>query len=548
MKLIRNRVTKQAATGASRLSGRRLGMLLGLLVLVPAILVGVLGWVVAGTQRERAIEQYRSLLRLRVDEAAEAIVGVVSAAELDASALRSVADEPLAQVRARLRSHRLVRAAFITDASGRQVYPPNDGTILSQAELAFLERFEPLREEGGCFETDAENGEQPESGWCTWYWGDGVNALYWMRLADGRIVALDVIPAALVSDLISVLPASIAASSYGRGRSAASQVGVRLVDERGSVVYQWGGFRPEAGQVPLVEERLSEPLSAWRLECYAAMGGVVGAGRPAHLLAVAGALAVGVALAAVAALVYSENRRAAREALRRVSFVNQVSHELKTPLTNIRMYTELLEQRLAGGDEKTLRHVQIVSDESRRLGRLIGNVLSFARGQRGTLKLRLRRGVPDELVARVLEHFAPAFAQREMRVAFNGGANAPVVFDQEVLEQILNNLLSNAEKYAGQGCVVSVDTTCDGVSLRLRVSDNGPGIPHTATQQVFEPFERLDDRLTEGVSGTGIGLAIVRQLAELHGGSVVVAESVEGAVFEVTLALDADGRADPGVT
>jgi signal transduction histidine kinase len=119
-------------------------------------------------------------------------------------------------------------------------------------------------------------------------------------------------------------------------------------------------------------------------------------------------------------------------------------------------------------------------------------------------------------------------------------AQAPrvVMLDAQALEQILNNLLSNAEKYAASGGAIYIETTqAHGVST-IDVRDLGPGIPASERERVFEPFYRISSKLTDGVAGTGIGLDIARQLARQHGGDVTLqAAAVEGggARFRVTL-------------
>jgi signal transduction histidine kinase len=226
-----------------------------------------------------------------------------------------------------------------------------------------------------------------------------------------------------------------------------------------------------------------------------------------------------------------------REAQQRVSFVNQVSHELKTPLTNIRMYTELLEQRIAGKDVKAEQYTGILLSESRRLGRMIHNVLSFGQQGRGALRLHRAMGELDEAVGEVLEHFRPAFERREMQVVFTPGSPGEVLFDRDALEQILGNLLGNAEKYAGEGAAVRVVTRRAQERVVLDVEDNGPGIPDKYREEIFKPFFRLDARLTQQASGAGIGLSIARDLARLHGGNLVLVPTEKGALFRVTLGV-----------
>ncbi len=162
-----------------------------------------------------------------------------------------------------------------------------------------------------------------------------------------------------------------------------------LLDTKGAPIYQWGGYGPADDERPRATLALSYPLGGWSLAYYAPPE-LTRAGLSRSLWFNVGSAVVAVALAVLglAAYFYRENARDMRVAAQRVSFVNQVSHELKTPLTNIRMYAELLEQEIDESQEKPRRHLDIIVSESQRLSRLIGNVLTFSRRERHTLQLR----------------------------------------------------------------------------------------------------------------------------------------------------------------
>ena len=172
---------------------------------------------------------------------------------------------------------------------------------------------------------------------------------------------------------------------------------------------------------------VSEPLGAWRLEYYASssVAGAAAGGLPWWRgPAPAALLALGVL--ALAFYFYREQAREMRDAAQRVSFVNQVSHELKTPLTNIRMYAELLdkdlgEQSNAGEDNRSRRYLDVIVFESQRLSRLIGNVLSFSRSRREALELHRQSGVVDDVIQRVLDQFEPALRTKDIDVRFAHG-------------------------------------------------------------------------------------------------------------------------------
>ena len=120
-------------------------------------------------------------------------------------------------------------------------------------------------------------------------------------------------------------------------------------------------------------------------------------------------------------------------------------------------------------------------------------------------------------------------------VELDGQAKARVELDADALEQIVGNLLGNVEKYAADGGRVRVATVQQGETTTITVSDRGPGVPEGRREAVFEPFRRLSDKLTDGVAGTGIGLAIARDLARMHGGDVRCVPASRGACFQVEL-------------
>jgi signal transduction histidine kinase len=226
-----------------------------------------------------------------------------------------------------------------------------------------------------------------------------------------------------------------------------------------------------------------------------------------------------------------------REAAQRVSFVNQVSHELKTPLTNVRLYAELLEDHLPEEDTVAHERLGILLTECRRLGRLISNVLTFARAQKSTVALHPAVASVDELVRELVDQFAPAFAAKGIEVRLAGAAPRPVKVDGDALVQILGNLFGNVEKYAPDAPVV-VETAQEPGRVRIDVEDGGPGIPEAARERVFEPFVRLGSAAHEAVPGTGIGLGIARDLARLHGGDLRCVAGARGARFQLTLAVE----------
>lgn len=367
-------------------------------------------------------------------------------------------------------------------------------------------------------------------GWYTWMKGGKWAWLLWREDKNGRITWLEINRERFVRALADRLPAA------HRGYPRLLNERFELVDSTGRVLYRWGTYDPRVGEAPRVTLDLPRPFHHWRWHCFVDPVELEAAfGRSALFNLLTGLIVSNIALLGLALYLFREYSRKIRDAALRVNFVNQISHELKTPLTNVRMYAELLENSLPEDDEKSARYLDVVISESQRLSRLIGNVLTFGRKQRDALNLNLTLANPDEVISAVLEQFRPSMEQRGIRIEVDYNAPREAKLDVDVLQQILGNLFSNVEKYAASGGFMEVRSQQDGDIITVTVADRGPGIPDGHHETIFQPFYRLSDKLADGVTGTGIGLSIARDLARLHGGDLVLVPAEKGACFRLTL-------------
>jgi signal transduction histidine kinase len=222
-------------------------------------------------------------------------------------------------------------------------------------------------------------------------------------------------------------------------------------------------------------------------------------------------------------------------------FVSTVSHELKTPLTSIRMFAEMLEQGVAQGDPaKMARYHGVIVQESQRLGLLIANLLDYAQIEKGTRRYALTRHGIAELARHAVTTFDtlrdPETARNPPAVAVSPEAmRAEVEVDRDVVVGAVLNLLANAAKYGGaQPIEVCVDA--DAAATWIHVRDHGPGIPPVEQARIFREFYRAPEAHRSGVEGTGLGLALVKRHIEALGGAVEVASAVgDGATFTIRL-------------
>jgi len=208
----------------------------------------------------------------------------------------------------------------------------------------------------------------------------------------------------------------------------------------------------------------------------------------------------------------------------RDDFVSGVSHELRTPLAQIRLFSDLLDSgRLASPDQRT-RSVRIIAEESRRLSWLVENILHFSRAQRGAGRVQPNPVLIAPLLREIVDAFAPLAREKSVTFAVDADEGVLVRADPDAVRQVLLNLLDNAVKYGPEGQTVRVRAELRGVSLRIAVEDRGPGVPWEDRRAVWEPYRRLARDAEGATGGSGIGLAVVKDLAELHGGRVGVGE------------------------
>ena len=227
-------------------------------------------------------------------------------------------------------------------------------------------------------------------------------------------------------------------------------------------------------------------------------------------------------------------RRESELARLRSEFVSGVSHELRTPLAQIRMFTETLllgRVRSAGESRKSL---EIVGRETQRLIQLVENVLLFSRGERRIPELDRKRVLLAPIINEIVDTFSPLASSRHATFTVALAPDVVADVDSGALRQILLNLLDNAVKYGPQGQTVRVALELHDDTACITVEDEGPGVAPRDAARIWMPFTRVVSKGT-ATGGAGIGLSIVRQLVELHGGTARVEPGDHGARFIIDL-------------
>ena len=226
---------------------------------------------------------------------------------------------------------------------------------------------------------------------------------------------------------------------------------------------------------------------------------------------------------------------------RRNNFVAAVSHELKTPLTAIRMYGEILREGMVTTDEKKQEYYGTITAESERLSRLIDNVLELSKLEKGSRVMNATMGSVVPILDETVRVLGPHARKQGFDLRLEADDDLPnATFDRDALTQVVINLVDNALKFSKTSPTKEVVLQCqarDG-QVVLRIRDHGPGVPQAQLRRIFQPFFRGERELTRKTKGTGIGLALVKGLVEEMGGEVDARNHPDGG-FVVEIGLKA---------
>ena len=233
-------------------------------------------------------------------------------------------------------------------------------------------------------------------------------------------------------------------------------------------------------------------------------------------------------------------------ALERNRFLRHMSHELKTPLANIREGTELLMDGAVGELDPNQREVAgILRENGIKLQRMIENLLSFSAWQTSSVGLDSSEFRLRPVVKQVLENQQLTLLSQRVRLDVKV-ADVTLVADRSKMRLILENLVSNAVKYSPKGGTIHLRATTQGSELLLDVADSGPGIPKEDRAHIFEAFYTGRASKSTAVKGTGIGLSVVLEFVSLHGGKVEIVDGeFPGAHFRITMPMHATGGDRP---
>jgi signal transduction histidine kinase len=221
----------------------------------------------------------------------------------------------------------------------------------------------------------------------------------------------------------------------------------------------------------------------------------------------------------------------------RDAFLSIASHELKTPLTTLQGYAELLLRRRQSHDERTQRALEIVAEQARRLNKMIESLLDISRLEEGQLNIDRAPFDLGALVRRLVDELRPTLTLH--RPVLDAPEESLLIEGDALrLEQVLHNLIHNAVKYSPEGGTITVRLAKQGPWARISVTDQGIGIADSAIPHLFDRFYRAESVESRRIGGVGLGLFVVREIVLLHGGHVeVTSREGSGSTFTVLLPL-----------
>jgi len=439
-------------------------------------------------------------------------------------------------------THPMYRLVFLARPDGALSFPP-ETTWEARTEAAVLRALEPVNEALG---REAQ-GPTPIEHLAGEDRGHPFQVTYFiLRSWAGELLGVVVLVWDLGYVKEVVLP-QILAQGPPAGKAAfhagylREHIALCLIDERGEVLFE---SRPQPGAGLIAVQPFKRVLTFWRLgirlqdrEYQAWIRRV----RTTHMALIGGMLVV-IGLGGVLALRWIH--REIELARLKSRFVSDVSHDLKTPIALIRLYAETLELGRVRDPERAQEFLQVISREAKRLTHLINNVLDMSRIEAGRKSYSFAEGDLGQIVRETLEAYRYQFDQQGVKVARQlEPGPLPARLDPEAMTQALINLLDNAIKYSNGSKEIEVTLRRQGDQALLSVRDRGIGIPPHEQERIFDLFYRVNNDVVQRVRGSGLGLTLVRQIVEAHGGRVEVkSRPGEGSVFTVVLPLGGSGR------
>jgi signal transduction histidine kinase len=483
-------------------------------VIVPAVIVAGLGYVSLRHWATSAEQLLREQARDMAVMAADKVQMVV----------RQTDDEILAGVQAALADHRpdglagiqaqmpSIDRLYVFDRAGRLLYPRDSDEGAARAMLALAGELTPG------------------------FWERGGRRPFVVGAQAGLAAVLN-FPGVSALAIFTRSPEGMRRVFEATMQPLKTPTAYAVLDGEGRPIYTQGQIE-RAHLIVAVPFR--EGFPTWRMALYQPPDSEPSTSVRRQVMIFTAAF--GVLLLVIAAGIVATWRLVRREtemARLKADFVANVSHDLKTPVSVIRMFGETLEMGRLPDEAARREYYRVITRESERLTRLIDNVLDFSRIESGRRAYTRVPTAVEPLVRETLEAFSYPLAQEGFKVQVQVAPDLPEVpLDADAVGQALGNLIDNAIKYSGDRKVLAIEVRAAEGMLALTVADEGIGIPREEQDRIFDKFYRVGRSETQGRRGSGVGLALVRHVADAHGGRVTVdSRPGEGSRFTLSLPL-----------
>ena len=310
---------------------------------------------------------------------------------------------------------------------------------------------------------------------------------------------------------------------------------ITISDEDQSVLYSNGTPQNEY----LLETNFDRPFSNWKAAVGLKNTNIDELARSSFLHSAGATVLVLFFLLGGIALTLRAADREARLAQAKSNFVANVSHELKTPLSLLSLFSEILELGRVKNEEKKIEYYQVIRHESQRLNKMIDNILDFSKIEAGRKTYNFAHSDMAEVIENVLSSYRYQIVNSGFEIQTNIQPDLPpVLIDRDAMAQAISNLLDNAIKYSREVKQLSITTERRGSDLFIEIADRGIGIPRAEQTRVFEKFYRVGNGLVHDVKGSGLGLSLVKHIVEAHKGTIAVESDVgKGTRFTIRLPL-----------
>lgn len=356
---------------------------------------------------------------------------------------------------------------------------------------------------------------------------ENLTLLFWKKEQNGNIIGCLIKDTEIKNRFFQLLPAIVSRARI-----------LTILNENGKPLVTPDEEDPRDWRQPFIAQEISELLPRWEVAAYLP--------DPSALTSRANytALILWLSIGALFLLILSSGTYILKAlrietdlAQKKTSFVTNVSHELKTPLTSIRMFAEMLREKRQQDPEKQQKYLNIMVSESERLTRLINNVLDFSRMEKEKKQYDKKMLDIAFLCEDTLESQRDRLENIGYKLDFHNETGAAYIYgDEEALKQTLINLLSNAEKYSDENKHIEIEIKRTEKDVLINVKDRGIGIPSQDEKNIFKEFYRVNESLTTRVRGSGLGLTIALKIIQDHAGNIVYfPRDGGGSIFQITL-------------